>query len=60
MLNYIREAKTPKHAWGELKKVFPAITTTRQQMNNIQKRDMWIDNYSLKLINVNIDDDEMV
>ena len=30
MLGYIREAKTPKEAWGNLKKIFAARTTTRK------------------------------
>ena len=74
MLGYICEAKTPKEAWGNLKKIFPANTTARKlqlhrELNSIQQSDMSIDNYTLKIkelcdslgsINVNIDDDEMV
>ena len=70
----IGEAKTPKETWGNLKKIFTANTTTRklqlqQELNNIQQRDMSIHNYTLKIkelydslksINVNIDDDEMM
>ena len=74
MLGYILEAKTPKEAWGNLKKIFAANTAAqkrqlRQELNNLQQRDMSIISYTLKikelcdaleLINVIIDDDEMV
>ena len=74
LLGYIREAKTPKEAWGNLKKIFTTNTTVRklqlrQELNNMQQRDMSITNYTLKIkelcdalgsINVVIDDDEMV
>ena len=30
MLGYIREAKTPKEAWGNLKKIFAANTAARK------------------------------
>ena len=70
MLGYIREAKTPTEAGGNLKKIFVANTTTRklqlcQELNNIQQRDMSIGSYTLKIkelsdslgsINVNIND----
>ena len=47
MLGYIREAKTSKEAWGNLKKIFMANTTEcklqlRQDLNNIQQKDMSI------------------
>jgi hypothetical protein len=74
MLGYIREAKTPKEAGGNLKKIFTANTTARklqlrQELNGIKQRDMLIDSYTLKIkelcdalgsINVSIDDDEMM
>ena len=74
MLVYIRESKTPKEAWGNLKKIFVANTAARklqlrQELNNMQQRDMLIASYTLKInelcdalgsINVVIDDDEMV
>ena len=74
MLGYIREAKTPKQAWENLKKIFAANTAARklqlrQELNDIQQRDMSIGNYTLKIkelcdalgsINVSIDDEEMV
>ena len=74
MLVYIRESKTPKEAWGNLKKIFAANMATRklqlrQELNNMQQRDMSITGYTLKIkelcdalgsINVIIDNDEMV
>ena len=74
MLGYIRESKTLKEAWGNLKKIFAANTATRklqlgQELKNMQWKDMSIANYTLKIkelcdalgsINVVIDDDEMV
>ena len=74
MLGYIRKAKTPKEAWENLRKIFAANTTARrlqlrQELNNIQQRDMSITTYTFKikelcdsfgLISVNVDDDEMV
>ena len=73
-LGYIRDAKTPKEAWENLRKIFAKNTTTRrlqlhQELNNIQQRDMSITSYTLKmkelydslgLISVNVDDDEIV
>ena len=73
MLSCIRETKTPKEAWGNLRKIFAANTTARklqlrQELNNIQQRDMTITAYTLKIkelcvslgsISVNIDDEEM-
>ena len=54
MLGYIREATTPKEAWGNLKKNFAADTDAhklqlRLELNNIQQRDMSITNYTLKV-----------
>ena len=74
MLGYIREAKTPKETWENLRKNFAANTTARrlhlhQELNSIQQRDMSITAYTLKIkdlcdslgsISVNIYDDEMV
>ena len=59
---------------GNLKKIFVANTASRklqlrQELNNIEQRDMLITNYTLKIkelcdalrsINVNIDDDEIL
>ena len=63
MLGYIRDAKTPKEAWENLRKIFAASTTTcklqlRQELNNIQQRDMSCD--ALGSINVMVDEEEMV
>ena len=74
MLGYIRDAKTPKEAWENLKKIFAANTSARklqlrQELNNTQQKDMSMSDYTAKIksicdslgsINVNIDDDEMV
>ena len=74
MLGYIRETKTPKEAWENLRKIFTANTTARslqlrKELNNIQQRDMSITSYTLKIkelcdslgsISVNVDDDDMV
>ena len=30
MLNYMRDVKTPKNAWGNLKKIFAASTTAKK------------------------------
>ena len=43
MLGYIRDAKMPKEAWENLRKVFAANTTARrlqlrQELNNIQQK----------------------
>ena len=45
LLGYIREAKTPKEAWENLKKIFAVNTMARklqlrQELNNIQQTDM--------------------
>ena len=74
MLGYIREAKTPKEVWENLRKIFVANTTARklqlhQDLNNIQKRDISITRYILKIkelcdslssLSVNVEDDEKV
>ena len=43
LLSYIRDAKTPKDAWGNVKKIFAASTTTmrlqlRQELSNLRQR----------------------
>ena len=64
----------PKEAWENLKKIFSTNTTTRklqlrQELNNIQQRDMSITSYTLKIkelcdslgsISVNVVGDKMV
>ena len=54
MLGYIREAKTSKEAWENLRKIFSANKTTRrlqlrQELNIIQQRDMSMTTYTLKI-----------
>ena len=54
MFGYIREAKTAKEEWRNLKKIFTANTIARklqlrQELNNIQQRDISISNYTLKI-----------
>ena len=74
ILSHIRDAKTPKEAWENLKKIFAADTSTRklqlrQELNNIRQKEMSMMDYTAKIksicnslgsINVNIDEDEMV
>ena len=74
ILSYIRDAKAQKEAWENLRKIFAANITTRrlqlrQELNNIQQRDMTITAYTWKIkelcnslgsISTNIDDDKMV
>ena len=74
LLNHIRDAKTPKEAWENLKKIFEASTTARklqlkQELNSIQQRDMSVTDYTTKVkeicdalgsINVTVDEDKMV
>ena len=74
MVSHIRDAKTPKEAWENLKKNFAANTTMcklqlRQELNNIRQKDMSVSDYTTKIksicdslgsININIDKDEMV
>ena len=74
MLDYIKDAKTPKEAWGNLRKIFAASTTARklqlrQELNNIPQRDILVTNYTTKVkeicdalgsINVTVNEDEMV
>mgnify|MGYP002775563405 CR=1 FL=1 len=54
MLSHIRDAKTPKEAWENLKKIFAAITNARklqlgQELNNMQQEDMFASDYSIKI-----------
>ena len=74
MLGYICKAKTSKEAWENLRKIFAANITARklqlrQELNNIQQRDMSSTSYTLKIkelcdsltsITGNVDDDEIV
>ena len=54
MLGYIHEAKTSKEAWENLRNIFATNTITRklqlrQDLNNVQQRDMSITSYTLKI-----------
>ena len=54
MLGYIQNAKTPKEAWENLKKIFAASTMARklqlcQKLNNIRQRDMAVTDYTMKI-----------
>ena len=74
LLSYFRDAKTPKAARENLKKIFAASTTTRklqhrQGLNSIQLKDMLVTKYTTKIkdicnalgsINLTVDEDKMV
>ena len=74
LLSYIRDARTPKDAWGNLKKIFAASTTTRklqlrQELSNVRQRDMSVADYTSKIkdiydslasIDVNVEEGEMM
>ena len=74
MLSHIRDAKTPREVWENLKKIFTENTSThklqlRQEWNNIQQKEMSVSNNTTKIksicdslgfINLNIDEEEMV
>ena len=53
MFSHIRNIKTPKEAWENLKKIFAANMTIRklqlrQELNNIQQKDMSVSDYTAK------------
>ena len=74
LLSYLRDARTPKDAWGNLKKIFAASTTTRklqlrQELSNVRQRDMSVVDYTSKIkeiydslgsMNVMVEENEMV
>ena len=74
LLSYIRDAKTPKDAWMNLKKVFVASTTTRllqlwHEVNNVRQKVLSKADYtsrikdicdSLTSINMTVEEDKMV
>ena len=74
LLSYVRDVKTPKGAWENLKKIFAASTTARklqlrQELSNIRQRNLSVADYSsmikdiydsLASIEVNIEESEMV
>ena len=54
VLSYIRDARTPKDAWGNLKKIFAASTIARklqlrQELSNVRQRDMTVVDYTSKI-----------
>ena len=54
MLSHIRDAKTPKEAWENLKKIFSADTSARklqlwQELNNIKQKEMSMSDYTSKI-----------
>ena len=74
LLSYIQDAKTPKDAWRNRKKIFRATTMSRklhlrQELNNVRQKDMLVTDYTTKIkeicdalgsINVTVDEDEML
>jgi hypothetical protein len=74
LLCYIRDARTPKAARENLKKIFAASTTARklqlrQELSNLRQRDLSVADYTLKIneicdslasIDMNIDESEKV
>ena len=73
MLRHIWDAKTPKEAWENLKKIIAANTAAHKlqlwQELNIQQKDFSLSDYTAKLkstwnslgsININVDEDKMV
>ena len=72
LLSYIRDAKTPKGAWENLRKIFAGSTTSRklqQELRNLRQRDLSMVDYTSKIkeicnslasIDVNIEEGEMV
>mgnify|MGYP002776262736 CR=1 FL=1 len=54
LLRYIQDARTPKDAWGNLKKIFAARSTSRkiqlrQELINVRQRDMSLADYTSKI-----------
>ena len=54
LLSYIRDAKTPKGAWENLKKIFATSTTARklqfeQELSNLRQRDLSVADYTSKI-----------
>ena len=74
LLSYIRDAKMPKGAWENLKKIFAVSTTARklqhrQELSNLRERNFSVADYTSKIkdiydslasIEVNIEESEMV
>ena len=54
MLSHIHNAKTPKKAWENLKKIFAADTSVRklqlrQELNNLRQKEMSVTDYTAKI-----------
>ena len=54
LLSHIRDAKTPKDAWGNLKKVFAASTIARklqlrQELSNVRQKDLSVADYTARI-----------
>ena len=74
LLGCIRDARTLKDAWGNLKKFFAASTTARklqlrQELSNVRQCDMLVADYtsnikdicdSLASVDVNVEEGEML
>ena len=70
LLSYVRDAKTPKGAWENLKKIFAASTTARklklrQELSNLRQRDLSVADYTSKIKDIcdslaSIEESEMV
>ena len=72
LLSYIPDAKTPKGAWENLKKIFAANTTARKlqlRHRDLRQHDLSVADYTSKIkdicdslasIDVNIEEGEMV
>ena len=74
LFSYVRDAKTPKGVWENLKKIFAASTTAkklqlRQELRNLRQRDLSMADFTSRIkdicdssasIEVNIEECEMV
>ena len=69
MLSYIKDAKSPNDAWGNLKEIFGRKLQLRQELNNVRRGGMSVIDCTTKIkeicdslgsINVSVDEDEMV
>ena len=54
LLSYIRDAKAPKYAWANLKRIFATSTTTRklqlrQELNNVRQKDLFVADYMAQI-----------
>ena len=53
-MSYIQDARTPKDAWGNLKKIITASTTAtklqlRHELRNVRLREMTVADYTSKI-----------